>query len=209
MKPSVFVGIAGGTCSGKTLVAKRITERVGTEKVLILSQDNYYKDLAEIAAKHRAHWDFDHPDSFDTGLLHQHLDQLKSGEPIVEPVYSFTEHVRLDRTITRQPRPVIIIEGILILDDRKIREGLDFKVYVDEQPDIRLARRLQRDEIERGRSAQSVLVQYMETVRPAHEQFVEPSKRYADIIIPGGGENIPAIEILSNHIITLLERSEG
>ncbi len=204
MKPKALVGIAGGTCSGKTMVANRTAEMVGKDKVLICSQDNYYHDLREIPAEKRAKWDFDRPEAFDNELLIEHLEQLMDGSPIEEPVYSFIDHTRTGETTTLDPRSVIIIEGIQVLFVPELRDMLDFSVYVDESADLRLARRLQRDEIERGRSSQSVILQYMESVRPAHLQFVEPSKRYADIIIPRGGKNTPAIRILSNHIRTLL-----
>lgn len=207
MKPRVLVGIAGGTCSGKTLVATRIAEMVGESEVLICSQDNYYRDLRDIPLDQRINWNFDRPESFDTPLLRQHMEDLMQGKSVEEPIYSFIDHTRTGETKTLNPHPVIIIEGILVLFDRVLREMIDFRVFVDEDADVRLARRLQRDEIERGRSSQSVILQYMETVRPAHLQFIEPSKRFADIIIPRGGENTTAVEIISNHIRTLLKES--
>lgn len=205
MKPIALVGIAGGTCSGKTLVSKRLTEQVGADKVLILKQDSYYRDLRDLDASERAQVNFDHPEAFDQELLHKHVKQLMSGRPIREPVYSFVDHSRTKETIRREPRPVIVLEGILILADEYLRDLMDFRVFVDEDADLRLARRIRRDEVERGRSAQSVLLQYEESVRPMHETFVEPTKRYADIIIPRGGENHAGIEILSNHVLALIE----
>ncbi len=204
MKPKVLVGIAGGTCSGKSLVSERIVERVGEANVLIFKQDNYYRDLRSLSPSERVDWNFDRPEAFDSRLLHEHMNELMKGNAVEEPVYSYIDHIRLDETTTLQPQPVIIIEGILVLADAELREMMDFKVYVDEAADIRLARRIRRDELERGRSAMSVLEQYEESVRPMHIQFVEPSKHHADIILPRGGENIPAIEILANHIHAVL-----
>ncbi len=205
MKPVALVGIAGGTCSGKTLVSQRLTERVGAKNVLILKQDSYYRDLRDLEAAERAQVNFDHPDAFDQNLLHKHIKQLMSGRAVHEPVYSFVDHTRTKETILREPRPILVLEGILVLADESLRDLMDFRVFVDEDADLRLARRIRRDEVERGRSAQSVLLQYEESVRPMHETFVEPSKRYADIIIPRGGENHAGIEILSNHVLALIE----
>jgi len=205
MKPLALVGIAGGTCSGKTLVAKRLMEMVGTNQVLLIKQDSYYRDLRTMSITERAKINFDKPDSFDSEFLHEQMSILMSGRAIEEPVYSYVDHIRTEDTRTRNPVPVVILEGILVLDDPKLRDLMDFKVFVDEAADIRLARRIRRDEIERGRSAQSVLLQYEESVRPMHLQFIEPTKRYADIIIPRGGKNTPAIQILANHIKAIIE----
>ncbi len=205
MKPTVIVGIAGGTCSGKTSVAKKVADLVGRDEVVILSQDSYYRDLKDLTPEERARWNFDRPEAFDNELILSHLENLLAGREIAMPVYSFKDHARTGETILIPHRHLVIIEGILVLQNESIRKKLDFHVYVEEEADIRLARRLQRDEVERGRSAQSVLLQYLETVRPMHLQFVEPSKRYADIIIPRGGENRAAIEILANHIKALIE----
>ncbi len=205
MKPRALVGIAGGTCSGKTLVSTRLAEQVGEELVLVMKQDSYYRDLRELTAEERARWNFDRPEAFDHPLLHAHLRALMEGRAIDQPVYSYVDHIRTGETTRLEPKPVVIFEGILVLDDPELRGMMDFKVYVDEDPDIRLARRIRRDEVERGRSALSVLEQYEETVRPMHQQFIEPTKRFADIIIPRGGENLAAIEILANHIRTLLD----
>ncbi|MCB2200563.1 uridine kinase [bacterium] len=205
MKPVALVGIAGGTCSGKTLVAKRLMARVGEDNVLLIKQDSYYRDLHDLGPEERAQINFDHPESFDTGLLHQHMVKLMEGEAIDEPVYSYVNHSRTGEYEHHVPRPVVILEGILVLDDPALRELMDFKVFVDEDADIRLARRIRRDEVERGRSAQSVLLQYEESVRPMHMQFIAPTKRFADIIIPRGGENHAGIEILANHIRALID----
>lgn len=205
MKPIALVGIAGGTCSGKSLVSRRLIEHVGEDRVLTINQDSYYRDLQDLSIEERARVNFDHPAAFDHDLLLKHLKLILAGQAIEEPVYSFVNHSRTGETTLREPRPVVILEGILVLEDERLRDLMDFKVYVDEDADIRLARRIRRDEVERGRSAQSVLVQYEESVRPMHEQFVEPAKRYADIIVPRGGENHAAIEILANHIDALIE----
>ncbi len=204
MKPKAFVGIAGGTCSGKTLVSKRIAENVGCKHVLICNQDSYYVDLRDVPAAKRASWNFDRPTAFDYKLLLKNMRDLMDGKSVEEPVYSFVEHIRTGEFHTLEPAPVVILEGILAYDDPKLREMMQFKIFVDEDADIRLARRLKRDVAERGRSSESVIDQYVNTVRPAHLAFIAPLKRFADIIIPRGGENVAAIEILSNHIKALL-----
>ncbi len=206
MKPVALVGIAGGTCSGKSLVAKRLAAEVGEEYVLRINQDSYYRDLRDLTLEERARINFDHPDAFAMEEMVEAVDKLRNGETILEPVYNYSEHIREPEPVEREPRPVVIFEGILVLENSRLRDKMDYKVYVDEDSDIRLARRIRRDEIERGRSAQSILLQYEESVRPMHLQFVAPSRRYADIIIPRGGENNAAIEMLSNHIRALVER---
>ncbi|MBS1262812.1 MAG: Uridine kinase [Calditrichaeota bacterium] len=207
MKPVALVGIAGGTCSGKSLVSRRLIEQVGEDRVLKINQDSYYRDLRRMSPRQRARVNFDHPDAFANDELLRDLDRLLTGEPIDEPIYNYVEHIRETKSERREPKPVIILEGILVLEDRALRERMNYKVYVDEDADIRLARRIRRDEVERGRSAQSILNQYEESVRPMHLQFVETSKRYADIIIPRGGENLAAIEMLANHIRALIGQS--
>ncbi len=204
MSAVTLVGIAGGTCSGKTLVAKRLIEFVGSEHVLLIKQDSYYRDLKDYSPEERAKINFDHPEAFDTEFLLEHINDLLNGKSVEEPIYSYINHSRTDETNLLEPKRIIVLEGILALDDARLRELMDFKVFVSEEADIRLARRLKRDEIERGRSSQSVLLQYLESVRPMHLQFIEPSKRYADIIIPRGGQNTPAIQILANHIKALI-----
>lgn len=203
--PKAIVGIAGGTCSGKTSVANRAAEIVGRDQVIIIAQDNYYRDLNEVSPEERSRFNFDRPEAFDHELLLHHLRELRDGNAVDVPTYDYVNHTRGEDVIHLEPAPLIILEGILVLYQREIRKALDFHVFVDEEADVRLARRITRDEVERGRSAQGVLLQYMETVRPAHRQFIEPSKVYADIIIPRGGENHAAIEILANHLKTLLE----
>ncbi len=208
MKPVALIGIAGGSCSGKTLVSKRLIRDVGEENVLVLRQDSYYRDLRDLNASERARVNFDHPSSFDNDLLEHHIHTVMNGGVIQEPVYSYVDHIRTDEVIEHAPRPLVLLEGILVLENQKLRDLMDFRVFVDEAADIRLARRLRRDEIERGRSAQSVLLQYEESVRPMHQQFVEPTKNYADIIVPRGGENDVAIQILANHLRALLEKAD-
>lgn len=200
MKPKIVVGIAGGTCSGKTSVSRKLRSSVGDDHAATLQQDSYYRDLRDLTPEERSRWNFDRPEAFDYDLLVDHISKITAGESVKMPVYSFTNHTRTSDYNLVEPKSLVIIEGILVLHEPRVRDFLDFKVFIDEEPDVRFARRLQRDEVERGRSSQSVIVQYLETVRPMHLQFVEPSKRYADIIIPRGGENDAAIEILANHI---------
>ncbi len=204
MKPFV-IGIAGGTGSGKTTVTERVIETVGKDRVALVPMDNYYKDQSHLPFEERTRINYDHPAAFDTELLLEHLEALMNGVPIEMPLYSFTEHVRLLETTTVAPAPVVVIEGILALYDDRLRRLMDLKVFVDADPDVRLIRRLERDIRERGRTLESVIRQYLEFVRPMHLSFVEPTKRYADVIIPRGGHNQPALEMLVSRIRTLIE----
>jgi len=208
MKPIALVGIAGGTCSGKSLVAERLAAEVGEEYVLRINQDSYYKDLRDLDTDERARINFDHPDAFAIDELVAAIDLLLAGKPINEPVYNYAEHIREPESMLREPHPIVILEGILVLDNSELRSRMDYKVFVEEDADIRLARRIRRDEVERGRSAQSILRQYEDSVRPMHLQFVATSKRYADIIIPRGGLNDVAIEMLANHVRSLVENND-
>ncbi|MBC7228218.1 MAG: uridine kinase [Thermoflexales bacterium] len=208
-KRPVIIGVAGGTGSGKTTVAMKILERVGTEHVAYIPHDAYYRDLSHLPLEERARINFDHPDSLETELLVQHLRQLKAGEAVEIPVYDFTTHTRTAQTRRVGPAPVILVEGILVFAEPALRELFDVKLYVDTDADIRLIRRLQRDVQERGRSVESVIQQYLTTVRPMHLEFVEPSKRYADVIIPEGGHNEVAIEMVAARIRGLLEQRAG
>ncbi len=183
---SYVVGVAGGTGSGKSTVAERIVEAVPPHKVSILHHDNYYRDRQDLSYEERCQLNFDHPDSLETELLIEHLDLLTQGIPIERPVYDFSVHLRSDEVVRIEPASIIVVEGILVLADKDLRDRLNLKIYVDTDPDLRLARRLERDITERGRTVDSVLKQYFETVRPMHLEFVEPSKRYADLIIPEG-----------------------
>lgn len=198
----LIVGIAGGTGSGKTTVVKKVMERFPNEEVIVMPQDSYYKDNGHIPMEARQMINFDHPDSVEFGLLIDHLRRLRQGQSIEMPVYSYLTCLRSEETITINPARVVLVEGILILADSDLRKILDIKVFVDADPDDRLGRVIQRDIIERGRSVLKVLERYHDTVKPSHLQFIEPSKRYADIIIPGGGENQVGIEVL----ISIIEK---
>ncbi len=202
--PPLTIGIAGGTGSGKTTVARAILDRVGIDHIAAFPHDAYYKDLTALAPPLRAQVNFDHPDSLETSLLIEHLQQLRSGCSIDLPVYDFKTHTRTRLTTRIDPKPVVIVEVILIFVEPVLRDLFDIKIFVDTDADIRFIRRLQRDIAERGRTSESVIKQYLETVRPMHLEFVEPSKRYADVIIPDGGLNTVAMDILVARIQTLL-----
>jgi len=200
----VVIGIAGGTGSGKTTVARTILRRVGTDKIAFLSHDAYYKDLRDLPPAQREIVNFDHPESLETELLVTHIKALKSGMAVEVPVYDFTTHSRTTRTTHLLPQPVILVDGILIFAEPALRELFDVKIFVDTPPDIRLIRRMGRDIRERGRSVESVMHQYTTTVRPMHLEFVEPSKRHADVIIPEGGLNPVAMDMVVSRIEALL-----
>ncbi len=210
VKP-IIIGVAGGTASGKSTVAEAILRRVGREHIAYIQHDSYYRDLSHLPLEERARMNFDHPDALETELLVEHLRQLQAGQPVEVPIYDFTTYTRTGRTRYVEPRPVVLVEGILIFVDRQLRDMMDIKLYVDTDADMRLIRRLQRDLRERGRTLESVIHQYLETVRPMHLEFVEPSKRYADIIIPSGGFNETAIEMIVARVQKLLgtETEEG
>lgn len=201
----LVIGIAGGTGSGKTTVARNIVRRLDLDAVTVLQQDGYYRDLADLEPPQRELRNFDHPDSFEHDLFAAHLSELKEGREIEQPVYDFTTHTRTDRRVRIAPRDVIIAEGILLFHVAVVRAMLDIKVFVDTPPDIRLLRRITRDIRERGRTLDSVTDQYLRTVRPMHEEFVEPSKRFADVIIPEGGHNEIAIDMIASRIRLLRE----
>ena len=201
---SVLVGIAGGTGSGKTSFAQKIQDRIGPDLCLNLNQDSYYKDGSGLSSEAQAAINYDHPDAFDTELLINHLDALRAGEGIEQPIYDYPTHSRRAETIHVEPRPVIIVEGILVFVNSQMRGLMDLKIFVDTDADIRFIRRLDRDVHERGRSVESVITQYTTTVRPMHLQFVEPSKRYADIIIPEGGFNDVGIDLITGKVRSFL-----
>jgi uridine kinase len=203
MKKTI-IGVAGGTGSGKTTVVKKIFENLPQDKVLVLPQDSYYKDQSHLSWDDRKKINYDHPLAFDNDLLLEHLKRLLQGEAFEQPIYSYITYARQKEGKTIEPRDIIILEGILILDDGRIRDLLDMKIFVDTDADERFIRRLRRDIIERGRCVDEVIAQYMEVVRPMHLQFVEPTKRYADIIVPGGGQNLVAIDILTTKIRSIL-----
>jgi uridine kinase len=200
----ILIGIAGGTGAGKTLVAQTIAEDLGNDEVLILEQDMYYKDLTAIPLGERENRNFDHPDAFDLELLRSHLETLLRGGSVEVPTYDMRTHTRLPGGRQLTGRRVVILDGLLILEDPAVRQLMDIKLYVDADPDIRFIRRLKRDLTERGRTLDSIIRQYESSVRPMHLQFVEPSKRYADLIIPEGGYNFVAIDLLKTKIRALL-----
>ncbi len=201
---TVIIGVAGGTGSGKTTVANQILDRVGAEHIAYIPHDAYYRDLSHLPQAERAKVNFDHPDSLETSLLIEHLRRLRQGEAVEIPVYDFTRHSRTDRTTHIEPAPIILVEGILIFVEPELRDEFDVKIFIDTDADIRFIRRLRRDIHERGRTLDSVIQQYLRTVRPMHLEFVEPSKRYADVIIPEGGFNEVAIEMVAARIRGLL-----
>jgi uridine kinase len=202
----VVIGIAGGTGSGKTTVANVILQRVGNDKIGFLPHDAYYRDLTNLPPRQRAEVNFDHPDSLETELLIIHLKELKRWEDVDIPIYDFTTHSRTEETLRVQAHPVILVEGILLFVEPELRGIFDMRIFVDTPSDVRFIRRLQRDIEERGRTLKSVIQQYQSTVRPMHEEFVEPSKRYADIIIPEGGLNTVAMDMVVTRIESLLAK---
>jgi len=196
----MIIGICGGTGSGKTTVANRILESVSAREVAFLQQDSYYRNLDQLPLDFRQKVNFDHPDAIDNNLLVEHIRALKAGVAAELPLYDFKSHTRKSETLRMEPRPIIIIEGILIFADKRLLEEMDIKVFVDTPDDIRFIRRLRRDVAERGRTVDSVVEQYLATVRPMHMQFVEPTKRVADVIIPEGGHNLVSIGLISGRI---------
>jgi uridine kinase len=201
----VVIGIAGGSGSGKTTVQRRIFERFGPGHIALLDHDAYYRDLAHLPLEDRARFNFDHPNALETDLMVRHLDALLEGWAVEKPTYDFAQHRRRDATVRVEPRPVVIVEGILVLGEPPLRERMDIKLFVDAPDDLRLIRRIERDLTERGRSLEAVLDQYKRTVRPMHQEFVEPSKRHADVIIPRGGRNEVAIAMVLAQVASLLE----
>jgi uridine kinase len=195
-----IIGVAGGTGSGKSTTARNVLEAVGLERVVHLQHDSYYFDLHDMPPSMRSKVNYDHPDSYDTELMMQHIQQLADGQAIAKPIYDFATHSRLEKTELVEPRPVILIEGILVFAEARLRDLMDIKVFVDTDPDIRIIRRIVRDIKERGRSIDSIVEQYLNTVRPMHMEFVEPSKRFADIVIPEGGNNQVALDMLITKI---------
>lgn len=201
----LVIGIAGGSGSGKTTVAQEILQRVGPDRIAFLQHDSYYKDLSGLPPTQHAQVNFDHPNSLETDLLIQHIAALHGGKPVEVPIYDFSTDSRTQRTFTVQPRGVILVEGILIFTEAALRDMFDVKIFVDTDSDMRFIRRLERDLAERGRTTESVIKQYQSTVRPMHLEFVEPSKRYADVIIPEGGFNTAALDMVVARIEALLK----
>jgi uridine kinase len=196
----MIIGICGGTGSGKTTIANRILQSVSAAEVVFIQQDLYYRNLKDMPLDYRNAANFDHPDAIDNELLANHLKKLNAGEPVELPIYDFRTHSRLPDTTPIEAKPIVIVEGILIFAEARLREQMDIKVFVDTPDDIRFIRRLRRDIAERGRTLDSVIEQYVATVRPMHMQFVEPSKRFADVIIPEGGHNLVSIDLISGKI---------
>jgi uridine kinase len=193
---SFVIGVAGGSGSGKTTVVRRIVDSLGPDQVTLLDHDRYYRDRNDLRLEERAALNYDHPDALETDLMVRHVRALRAGQAIEAPQYDFTRHARLAETDTFQPRRALIVEGILIFTDAALRDLMDIKVFVDTDSDTRFIRRLQRDVAQRGRTMESVIDQYQNTVKPMHREFVEPSKRYADVIIPLGGHNTVAVDLL-------------
>ena len=205
-KKILVIGIAGGTGSGKTTLMNNLIQKFGKD-VTVLSHDNYYKRHDELTYEERCQLNYDEPNALETDLMAVHLDQLRRGETIQCPVYDFTVHNRSDETVTIVPRKVIIVEGILIFENKPLRDLMDIKIFVDTDADVRLCRRIKRDVNKRGRTLESVLTQYQDTVKPMHEKYVEPSKKFADIIVPEGGKNWVALDMIMGHIQRYLEEA--
>jgi uridine kinase len=203
---AVVIGVAGGSGSGKTTVVSKIVESMGDDQVVVLEHDRYYHDHPELRLEERAALNYDHPDSLETNLMVRHVNELRAGRTVELPAYDFARHARRHATDTVTPRPIIIVEGILIFADAALRDLMDVKVFVDTDDDTRFIRRLKRDVAERGRTMDSVIDQYLSTVKPMHLEFVEPTKRYADIIIPRGGHNAVAIDMLLTLVRSLSSR---
>ena len=204
MENSLVIGIAGGSGSGKTTLLKNIIQTFGPA-ITVISHDNYYKRHDEMTYEERCKLNYDEPDALETDLMVKQLQQLRSGEEILCPVYDFTVHNRSDETILIKPERVIIVEGILIFENEDLRKLMDIKIFVDADADIRICRRIKRDVNKRGRTVESVITQYQETVKPMHEKYVEPSKKYADIVVPEGGKNLVALAMIQGYISRYLE----
>ena len=204
-KTRLVVGIAGGTGSGKTTVARNIVRGLPQGQAVLLEHDGYYRDFSRLSVEERAKINFDHPESLETNLLMEHLQRLREGRSIEKPKYDYVTHTRSEESVHVEPVPVVVVEGILIFTDAALRESFDIRIFVDTAPDIRVLRRLARDTKERGRSVDSVIQQYYATVRPMHLEFVEPSKRYADVIIPEGGHNMIAVDMVIEKLRRFVE----
>lgn len=208
MGKPIVIGVAGGTGSGKTTVAREIIRQFPESKVVMIEQDSYYKDQTHLSMEERVKTNYDHPFAFDNDLFIDHIKSLLNFQAIEKPKYNYAEHTRMKETVNVQPRDVILLEGILILEDERLRDLMDIKIYVDTDADVRIIRRLLRDIRDRGRTIDSVVDQYLSVVRPMHLQFIEPTKRYADIIIPEGGQNKVAIDLMVTKIRNILDQRE-
>lgn len=208
MSKPIVIGVSGGTGSGKSTVAKAIFESLPSENILIIEQDAYYKDQSHLTYEERIKTNYDHPLAFDTPLLIEHIKTLCRHKTIQKPIYNFAKHNREVETITVVPREIIILEGIMILEDARLRDLMDIKIFVDTDADVRIIRRITRDIHERGRTLESVIDQYLTTVKPAHEQFIEPMKKFADIIIPEGGYNKVAIDIMTTKVMSIVKEKQ-
>lgn len=205
MKAPLFIGITGGSGSGKTTIVNKIFSEVSEKSIAIIEQDAYYKDQSHLSYEERCKTNYDHPFAFDTDLLIEHIEELKNGHAIEKPLYDYEIHNRKKETMLIEPKEIIIIEGLLVFYDERIRNLLDIKIFVDTDSDLRLIRRIIRDINERARTVDSVIAQYINTVRPAHEQFIEPTKKYADIIVTEGGNNLVAIDLMVTKIKSFME----
>ncbi len=208
MSKPVVIGVCGGTGSGKSTVAKAIFKSLPEDNILIIEQDAYYKDQSTLTYEERVKTNYDHPLAFDTELLIEHIKQLCEHKAIDKPIYNFSKHNRETESIHVKPREIIIIEGIMILEDERLRNLMDIKIFVDTDADVRIIRRITRDINERGRTLESVIDQYLTTVKPAHEQFIEPMKKYADIIIPEGGYNKVAIDLMTTKVMSIIKEKQ-
>ncbi len=204
MERPILIGITGGTGSGKSTVVKEIYQSLPEKNICVIEQDSYYKDQSHLSFDERIKINYDHPLAFDTELLLTHLNSLLSCKPVKKPIYDFSNYIRKNETIISNPKDIIILEGIMILEDERLRDLMDIKIFVDTDPDIRIIRRIERDIADRGRTLESVINQYITTVKPAHQQFIEPTKKYADIIIPEGGYNKVAIDIVVTKVKSIV-----
>ena len=203
--PPIVFGVAGGTASGKTTVARHILDQVGAHHIAYLPHDAYYRDMSHLPPDERARQNYDHPDALESDLLARHIRELRAGQAVRLPVYSFADYTRKPETVTVEPAPVILVDGILIFAEPELRDLMDIKIFVDTDADIRLIRRIERDTRERGRTLSSTIFQYLDTVRPMDLEFVQPSRRYADIILPGGGQNRVAVEMVVARLQAVLK----
>ncbi|HEN6282227.1 TPA: uridine kinase [Streptococcus agalactiae] len=207
-KKPIIIGVTGGSGGGKTSVSRAILSNFPDQKIIMIEHDSYYKDQSHLTFEERVKTNYDHPLAFDTNLMIEQLNELIEGRPVDTPVYDYTKHTRSDRTIRQEPQDVIIVEGILVLEDQRLRDLMDIKLFVDTDDDIRIIRRIKRDMEERDRSLDSIIEQYTEVVKPMYHQFIEPTKRYADIVIPEGVSNIVAIDLINTKVASILNEAK-